>query len=214
LIDSWLFYSVFLGDGVPIGFRILVLLVAALIAVPWVPILFGETRLLQRQNARRIVSKVREYHFALYWIPLVVLIPMFWHWLVIQFPVLAPVGPILISLFFGAIFGTYLINLVVILEPLAVLRDAILRRRDMGRLKRAMRYLPRTRGEIAGHFLAFETADARGKYTYWLSSKVDELAEFMSDRTNTWPDGVRPNVNDDAGSIRLARLDERWWGLQ
>jgi hypothetical protein len=30
---------------------------------------------------------------------------------------------------------------------------------------------------------------------------------------NCWPEGRRPNVNNDAASILLAQLDERWLGL-
>ena len=72
------------------------------------------------------------------------------------------------------------------------------------------------RTEIAQSFQLFKTKRARLKYARWIESEahapedLDALYDLVS---NPWPDGHRPNIDNDAGSTLLAKLDERWLKL-
>ena len=82
-------------------------------------------------------------------------------------------------------------------------------------LERTRRFNP-NRSAIAQAFLSFKTGNGRERYARWIESEahapedLDALYDLVS---NPWPDGHRPNIDNDAGSTLLAKLDERWLKL-
>ena len=97
-----------------------------------------------------------------------------------------------------------------------ILRDrlGILRNRLRGRARFAnatVKFVPR-RTDIAAALNGFETPGTRRRYVDWLEQEagahahLTALADIVA---NPWPDGRRPNRDNDAASTRLAQLDER-----
>lgn len=87
--------------------------------------------------------------------------------------------------------------------------------RDRAALNRAKQNFVGDRPKIASAFLSFRSAAYRLKYARWLDARSTDarICDLLKSPDNRWPEGRRPNVDDDAASILLARLDERWLGL-
>lgn len=89
-------------------------------------------------------------------------------------------------------------------------------RRDQGRLGALPTKLNGSRTIISDIFLGFETAKARLQFVRKLEvDLMDSAAQLiLSDiNKNPWPEGQRPNIQNDEASTRLAKLDARWLGL-
>lgn len=65
-----------------------------------------------------------------------------------------------------------------------------------------------TRGEISNQFLSLNTPSGRFKFVQHLEEK-----RVTPPEDSKWPEGILPNVNNDRGSTLLAKLEERWLGL-
>jgi hypothetical protein len=73
--------------------------------------------------------------------------------------------------------------------------------------------------QIASDFNRFKSERFRLRYAQWVDreSTDPEHTVALSKHnwvSNPWPDGQRPNVDNDAGSTLLARVDGRWLGLE
>ena len=89
------------------------------------------------------------------------------------------------------------------------------RSRDRAALKRAKQNFAGDRPQIASAFLSFRSGAYRLKYARWLDARSTDarICDLLKSPDNRWPEKRRPNVDNDAASILLARLDERWLGL-
>ena len=88
--------------------------------------------------------------------------------------------------------------------------------KDHYRLQRVIRVFASDRNIIASHFLSFKTEFYRSKYIVWLEEQVLDQRdrERLASSDNLWPNGVRPNVENNDASARLAQLDARWIGIE
>jgi hypothetical protein len=109
---------------------------------------------------------------------------------------------------------TVVIYILLGLGILLVYRSLYARSRDRAALKRAQKFTG-TRAEIASSFLSFRRRAYRLKYARWLDARSTDsyVGELLKSPDNRWPEGWRPNIDNDTASILLARLDERWLGL-
>ncbi|MGK7881137.1 MAG: NACHT domain-containing NTPase, partial [Crocosphaera sp.] len=69
-------------------------------------------------------------------------------------------------------------------------------------------YFVWTKQEISKQFLSLKTASGRLKFVEHLEEKRVKPLE-----NSDWPNGNLPNVNNDQASTLLAKLEERWLGL-
>jgi O-antigen ligase len=67
---------------------------------------------------------------------------------------------------------------------------------------------------IAEAFSGFATERFRAKYVDWLEAHSIEFHKELGDVSNVWPQGHRPQIQNDGPSVRLARLDAKWCGLE
>ena len=88
--------------------------------------------------------------------------------------------------------------------------------KDRSRLQKATRVFSSDRNIIASHFLSFKTESYRSKYVFWLEELVLEqrARERLAASDNSWPSGLRPNIENNDASARLAQLDARWIGIE
>lgn len=86
-------------------------------------------------------------------------------------------------------------------------------RRNKGRLETAKETFRGTRQEIAEAFLSFDDASFRLRYVRWLEGQTQRYLDVLKSEANQWPGGQRPYVIGEESSSLLARLDERWMGL-
>ncbi|MFN3076988.1 MAG: NACHT domain-containing protein [Alphaproteobacteria bacterium] len=101
-----------------------------------------------------------------------------------------------VSIVIGAVIVCFAISYV----SLIFLKD------DRG-LKNSMASPPRTREEIARQFALLRSVWYRRAYVTWLARKAP-VPEGQ------WPDGCAPTLGSDEASVALARLEERWLGLE
>jgi hypothetical protein len=84
--------------------------------------------------------------------------------------------------------------------------------RDRRRLKRIKREFSGLRVEIADGLQQLATQAARRNFPQWIQTSERDFITKLTDKENTWPSEGRPNWDDDVSSM-IARLDERWLGL-
>ncbi len=79
--------------------------------------------------------------------------------------------------------------------------------------ERTRRFSP-AKIDIAELFWCFKTEVFRDKYVNWLEMNSIEFHRELGEESNVWPNGRRPQIPNDAPSVRLARLDAKWCGLE
>ncbi len=86
--------------------------------------------------------------------------------------------------------------------------------RDKATFDTAIRTFKGTKQQIAETFAAFHGEAFRLKYVEWLEAQTPHYLDVLKLEDNQWPGGRRPSVEStDRSSILLAKLDERWMGL-
>lgn len=78
--------------------------------------------------------------------------------------------------------------------------------RDYLKVRKLKRHSKLSRGQIVKEIERFETAWGEWKYIEFLQ---DENIKPEGD----WPDGQLPNIGNDKVTTQLARLEEKWLGL-
>lgn len=84
---------------------------------------------------------------------------------------------------------------------------------DLRNLYRCKRSFNPNRIDIARQFESFYTKTGRTWYVDWLESASIDHFDILRQHNNRWPPEGRPQLSGDEASLRLARLDARWLGL-
>src|SRR5205085_12263697 len=106
----------------------------------------------------------------------------------------------------GAIIVVVIYGVIVTLGLVALVKSLRSRWRDSKRLKKYQKQKTLNRQQISNQFYKFETESGRSEYVHFIRNegiKPDGI----------WPEGQIPNVKNDEASTLLAKLEEKWLGL-
>jgi hypothetical protein len=151
-------------------------------------------------GAPQLFKKIRSFVIFFAWFTLILVAGAILIWMLLKMPFLQSAFLFIAPLFF-------VLSMVFLFIQICYFAV------DYYRLRVARRSLPANRRQIATALGSFATRWGRSAYVQWLWRRAADLDASMRRPGNGWPDSTRPNYEDDAASVLIARLDERWLNL-
>jgi hypothetical protein len=102
------------------------------------------------------------------------------------------------------------------LALVALVKEGLAMFADRGPMPELRAKFDGSRAQIAEALARLRTARSRVAFLRWVDEQQRrrEISDKLRAADNAWPSGERPNWGYDRASEYLARLDERWLGLQ